>query len=38
VQRVQGSSLGTVDLYRVTFAVRMLDGREETFVTYVTEP
>ncbi|MCC6144036.1 MAG: prepilin-type N-terminal cleavage/methylation domain-containing protein [Candidatus Hydrogenedentes bacterium] len=38
VQRVQGSALGTVDLFRVTFAVRMLDGREETFVTYVTEP
>lgn len=27
---------GDVDLYRVTFSVQMFDGREETFVTYVT--
>lgn len=33
VQRVGGD----VDLYRVTFNVRMFDGREEKFVTYVTE-
>ena len=33
VQRVGGD----VDLYRVTFSVRMFDGREENFVTYVTE-
>lgn len=38
VQRVPGASAGNVDLYRVTFAVQMLDGREETFVTYVTDP
>jgi prepilin-type N-terminal cleavage/methylation domain-containing protein len=33
VQRVEGS----VDLFRVTFTVKMFDGREEKFVTYVTE-
>jgi len=33
VQRVGGD----VDLYRVTFAVQLFDGTEETFVTYVTE-
>ncbi len=33
VQRVGGD----VDLYRVTFAVELFDGTEETFVTYVTE-
>lgn len=33
VQRVGGD----LDLYRVTFAVTMFDGREEKFVTYVTE-
>jgi len=27
---------GDVDLYRVTFNVRMFDGQEEKFVTYVT--
>ena len=32
VQRVGGD----VDLYRVTFSVQMFDGRQETFVTYVT--
>jgi prepilin-type N-terminal cleavage/methylation domain-containing protein len=32
VQRISGD----VDLYRVTFAVEMVDGREEKFVTYVT--
>lgn len=36
VQRVSGGALGS-DLYRVTFAVRLFDGREEKFVTYVTE-
>lgn len=34
VQRVGGD----VDLFRITFSVRMFDGREEQFVTYVTEP
>jgi len=34
VQRIGGE----VDLYRITFSVRMFDGREEQFVTYVTEP
>ncbi len=33
VQRIAGE----VDLYRITFVVRMFDGREEKFVTYVTE-
>ena len=33
VQRIGGD----VDLYRITFSVRMFDGREETFVTYVTD-
>lgn len=33
VQRVSGD----VDLYRVTFSVRLFDGSEEKFVTYVTE-
>jgi hypothetical protein len=33
VQRVGGQS----PLYRVTFTVQMLDGSEESFVTYVTE-
>ena len=33
VERVQD----TVNLFRVTFSVEMSDGREETFVTYVTE-
>lgn len=28
---------GDVDLFRVTFSVRLFDGREEKFVTYVTE-
>jgi type IV pilus modification protein PilV len=28
---------GDVDLYRVTFSVTMFDGREERFVTYITE-
>ena len=39
VQRVVGSGAAgvDVDLYRVTFSVRMLDGREESFVTYVTQ-
>jgi prepilin-type N-terminal cleavage/methylation domain-containing protein len=32
VQRVPGG----VDLYRVTFNVRLYDGSEEEFVTYVT--
>ncbi len=32
VQRAEGSD----DLYRVTFTVQMMDGRYETFVTYVT--
>ena len=32
VQRVGGD----VDLYRITFVVRMIDGREEEFVTYST--
>lgn len=32
VQRTQGIG----DTYRVTFSVQMLDGRRETFVTYVT--
>lgn len=32
VQRVGGD----VDLFRVTFSVQMFDGRQETFVTYVT--
>lgn len=27
---------GTSDTYRVTFSVQMMDGRRETFVTYVT--
>jgi len=34
VQRVSGD----VDLYRVTFNVRLFDGAEEKFVTYVTQP
>lgn len=34
VQRVAGD----VDLYRITFNVRLFDGSEEKFVTYVTEP
>lgn len=34
VQRVSGD----VDLFRVTFSVRLYDGSEEKFVTYVTEP
>ncbi len=34
VQRVSGD----VDLYRVTFSVRLFDGSEEKFVTYATEP
>ncbi len=33
VQRVGGD----VDLFRVTFAVEMIDGREEKFVVYVTK-
>jgi len=33
VQRVGGR----VDLFRITFNVTMFDGREEQFVTYVTE-
>ncbi|NIA16309.1 MAG: prepilin-type N-terminal cleavage/methylation domain-containing protein [Nitrospiraceae bacterium] len=32
VTRAEGSE----DLYRVTFTVQMADGRNETFVTYVT--
>lgn len=28
---------GDVDLFRVTFTVEMFDGREEKFVTYVTQ-
>jgi prepilin-type N-terminal cleavage/methylation domain-containing protein len=32
VQKVGGS----VDLFRVTFSVKMLDGRQERYVTYVT--
>ena len=32
VQRVGGD----VELYRITFSVRMFDGRDEDFVTYVT--
>jgi prepilin-type N-terminal cleavage/methylation domain-containing protein len=33
VQRVGGD----IDLFRVTFAVEMIDGREEKFVVYVTK-
>ncbi|MFP4500035.1 MAG: prepilin-type N-terminal cleavage/methylation domain-containing protein [Candidatus Hydrogenedentota bacterium] len=33
VQRVGGD----IDLFRVTFAVEMVDGREEKFVVYVTK-
>lgn len=33
VQQAGGSS----DTYRVTFSVQMMDGRKETFVTYVTK-
>lgn len=33
VQRIGGD----LDLFRVTFSVTMFDGREEKFVTYVTE-
>ncbi|HNR29254.1 MAG TPA: prepilin-type N-terminal cleavage/methylation domain-containing protein [Candidatus Hydrogenedentes bacterium] len=33
VQRIGGD----VDLYRVTFSVRMFDGRDEEFVTYITQ-
>ena len=29
---------GAVPLYRVSFRVNMLDGRTETYVTYVTRP
>jgi prepilin-type N-terminal cleavage/methylation domain-containing protein len=36
VERVGGGMPG-VDLYRVTFSVRLFDGREEKFVTYITE-
>lgn len=36
VQRVGGGPSG-VDLYRITFSVKLIDGREEKFVTYVTE-
>jgi prepilin-type N-terminal cleavage/methylation domain-containing protein len=36
VERVGGGMPG-VDLYRVTFSVRLMDGREEKFVTYITE-
>ncbi len=36
VQRVGGGPSG-VDLYRITFSVKLLDGRQEKFVTYVTE-
>lgn len=32
VQRIGGD----IELYRVTFSVRMFDGRDENFVTYVT--
>lgn len=32
-QRVRGD----VNLYRITFTVEMFDGREEQFVTYVTD-
>ncbi|MBI2422500.1 MAG: prepilin-type N-terminal cleavage/methylation domain-containing protein [Candidatus Hydrogenedentes bacterium] len=32
-QRVSGD----VNLYRITFSVQLFDGREEQFVTYVTE-
>jgi prepilin-type N-terminal cleavage/methylation domain-containing protein len=28
---------GDVDLFRVTFSVQMFDGREEQFVTYITQ-
>ncbi len=35
VQRVGGSE--GADLFRVTFSVKMFDGREEKFVTYVTQ-
>ncbi len=28
---------GDIDLFRVTFAVEMVDGREEKFVVYVTK-
>lgn len=34
VERVAGA----VPLYRVTFRVNMMDGRTETYVTYVTRP
>lgn len=33
VQRIGGD----VDLFRVTFSVQMFDGRQEQFVTYITE-
>jgi len=33
VQRIGGD----VDLFRVTFRVQLIDGREEQFVTYVTD-
>lgn len=37
VQRIAGGEGPGSDLYRVTFSVKMFDGREEKFVTYVTE-
>lgn len=36
VQRTGVGPGGEVDLFRVTFAVELSDGREEKFVTYVT--
>lgn len=36
VQRTGIGAGGEVDLFRVTFAVELSDGREEKFVTYVT--
>lgn len=37
VQRLGGNvGGGDVELYRVSFFVRMIDGRDEKFVTYVT--
>ncbi len=37
VQRVSSPFGDQVSLFRVTFSVRLFDGAEEKFVTYVTE-
>lgn len=37
VQRLSSPFGDEVSLFRVTFSVRMLDGQEERFVTYITE-